>query len=320
MPGTRGYASTFMAGHDHDHHHAPADFGTAFLIGTTLNIAFVIVEAVFGILANSTALLADAGHNLSDVFGLLVAWGGAALVKRRPSPRFSYGLKKSSILAALINALVLLVAVGAIITEAIQRLSHPETADGIVVMQVAAVGIVINGLTAWLFARGREHDINIRGAFLHMVADAAVSGAVVVAGYLIYMTGERWIDPVVSLVVAAFILWGTWSLLTESVSMTLAGVPKGIDPDQVSQALSKLPGVEDTHHLHIWALSTTETALTVHLVVDQDVNRDMILRQARAYVHQLFGISHSTIQVEHQEAGHCDDHEHGPGDARSHAH
>lgn len=304
-----------MAGHNHDHSHAPNDFGWAFLIGTGLNLGFVIVEATFGFIANSTALLADAGHNLSDVFGLMIAWAGSALVRRKPTPRFSYGLKKTSILAALINALVLMVAVGAIILEAIQRLNRPESADGIVVMQVAAVGILINGLTAWLFARGREHDINVRGAFLHMVSDAAVSAAVVVAGYLIFLTGHRWIDPVISLFVAAFILWGTWSLLTESLSMTLAGVPKGIDPDQVSRALSELPGVEDTHHLHIWALSTTETALTVHLVVEPDVNRDVILGQARAYVHQLFGISHSTIQVERpgSEVHSHDEAEHGCG-------
>ncbi|WP_395622086.1 cation diffusion facilitator family transporter [Sphingomonas daechungensis] len=305
-----------MAGHNHDHSHSPADFGWAFLIGTVLNLTFVVVEAVFGLIANSTALLADAGHNLSDVFGLLVAWAGAALVKRKPSARFSYGLKKSSILAALINALVLLVAVGAIIAEALQRLSHPEPSNGRLVMIVAAVGILVNGITAWLFAKGRHDDINIRGAFLHMTADAAVSAAVVVAGYLMIMTGALWIDPIISLLVAAFILWGTWSLLTESVSMTLAGVPKGIDPDQVSSALSKLPGVEDTHHLHIWALSTTETALTVHLVVGHDVNRDVILRQARAYVHQLFGISHSTIQVEHLGAEaehHCHEGHHNEG-------
>lgn len=282
----------------HGHSHAPGDFGRAFLIGTSLNAGFVVIEGVFGFIANSTALLADAGHNLSDVLGLLIAWGGAALVKRKPSTRFSYGLKKSSILAALINALILLVAVGAIIAEAIRRLDHPEDANGVLVMQVAVAGIVLNGLTAWLFARGRHGDINIRGAYLHMLADAGVSAAVVIAGMLIYLTGARWIDPAVSLAIAAVILWGTWSLLTESLFMTMAGVPKGIDPEQVSKALLQLPGVSDTHHLHIWPLSTTETALTVHLVVGPEVDRDRVLRQADAYVHKLFGISHSTIQVE----------------------
>jgi cobalt-zinc-cadmium efflux system protein len=293
--------------HGHNHSHAPDNFGRAFLIGTSLNLAFVAVETVFGFIANSTALLADAGHNLSDVLGLLIAWAGAAMVRRKPSARFSYGLKKTSILAALINALILLVAVGAIGAEAVRRLGEPETSDGTVVMQVALAGIVVNGLTAWLFARGREKDINIRGAYLHMAADAAVSAAVVAAGLLIAATGERWIDPVVSLIVAAVILWGTWSLLTESLFMTLAGVPKGIDPEHVSKALAQLPGVEGTHHLHIWPLSTTETALTVHLVVSPEVDRDRVLGQANAYVHELFGISHSTIQVE--RAAHSGDHD-----------
>ena len=288
------------AGHNHaGHHHGNGgNFGRAFIIGIILNLAFVIVETIYGFAANSMALLADAGHNLSDVLGLVVAYVGALLVKRRPSPRFSYGLKKSSILAALINALLLLVAVGGIIAEAIRRLIEPEPSNGSTVMAVAAVGIVINGLTALLFARGRHGDLNIRGAYLHMVADAAVSAAVVVAGLAILLTGERWIDPVVSLVVAAVILWGTWGLLTEATSMTLAGTPRNIESAQVARALEKLPGVVGTHHLHIWSLSTTETAMTVHLQVGDDVDRDLILRQANAYVHQMFGIDHSTIQVE----------------------
>ncbi len=296
------------AGHDHGHAHGAGSFGRAFIIGIALNLAFVIVETIYGFAANSMALLADAGHNLSDVLGLVVAYVGAMLVKRRPSPRFSYGLKKSSILAALINALLLLVAVGGIIAEAIRRLIDPEPSNGMTVMAVAAVGIVVNGVTAWLFARGRHGDINIRGAYMHMVADAAVSAAVVVAGLLILLTGERWIDPVVSLVVAAVILWGTWGLLLESTSMTLAGTPKNIESDQVARALEKLPGVVGTHHLHIWSLSTTETAMTVHLQVADKVDRDLILRQANAYVHQLFGIDHSTIQVERatQRGDDCD--------------
>ena len=284
--------------HSHNHHGGPADYGRAFAIGIGLNLVFVVVEATYGILAGSMALLADAGHNLSDVLGLILAWAGAALVKRRPNARFSYGLKKSSILAALLNALLLLVAVGAIIAEAIRRLSNPEPTNGETVMAVAAVGILINGLTAWLFARGRHHDINIRGAFLHMAADAAVSLGVVVSGFLILQTGKLWIDPVTSLAVAVIILWGTWDLLTESAAMTLAGVPKGIDSVQVGRALEKLPGVAGVHHLHIWSISTTETALTVHLVVGEGVDRDQLIRQANAYAHNLFGISHSTIQVE----------------------
>lgn len=288
-----GHHHAGHAGHDHN-----ASFGPAFVIGIALNLAFVIVEIIYGIAANSMALLADAGHNLSDVLGLVVAYVGAMLVKRRPSPRFSYGLKKSSILAALINALLLLVAVGGIIAEAVRRLIEPEPSNGSTVMAVAAVGIVINGLTALMFARGRHGDINVRGAYLHMVADAAVSAAVVIAGLAILLTGERWIDPAISLVVAGVILWGTWGLLLESTSMTLAGTPKNIEAGQVARALEKLPGVVGTHHLHIWSLSTTETAMTVHLQVDDAVDRDLILRQANAYVHQLFGIDHSTIQVE----------------------
>jgi cobalt-zinc-cadmium efflux system protein len=290
------------AGHHHSAGHADhaagANFGPAFVIGIALNLAFVAIEAAYGFAANSMALLADAGHNLSDVLGLAVAYAGALLVKRRPSPRFTYGLKKSSILAALINSLLLLVAVGGIIAEAIRRLVEPEPSNGSTVMIVAAVGIVVNGVTALLFARGRDHDINVRGAFLHMMADAAVSAAVVLAGYLMFRTGSVWIDPAISLVVAGVILWGTWDLLAEATSMTLAGTPKAIQSEQVSRALEKLPGVVGTHHLHIWSLSTTETALTVHLQVHEEVDRDLILRQANQYVHQLFGIDHSTIQVE----------------------
>jgi cobalt-zinc-cadmium efflux system protein len=306
------------AGHSHDHA-PPADFGGAFAIGIGLNLAFVAVEAFYGFLADSMALLADAGHNLSDVLGLVLAWAGASLVKRRPNARFSYGLKKSSILAALLNALLLLVAIGAIIAEAIRRLGSPEATNGGIVMGVAAVGILINGATAWLFARGRHHDINIRGAYLHMAADAGVSIGVVAAGFLIQRTGLLWIDPVTSLIVAAIILWGTWDLLTESAAMTLAGVPKGIDSDQVGHALEKLPGVNAIHHLHIWSISTTETALTVHLVVDDACDRDKLIRQANAYVHQLFGISHSTIQVESAGMDHAD-HCHDESERRHHHH
>ena len=289
------------AGHNHAghaDHGAGGNFGRAFIIGIILNLTFVVVETIYGFAANSMALLADAGHNLSDVLGLVVAYAGMLLVKRRPSPRFSYGLKKSSILAALINALLLLVAVGAIIAEAIRRLIDPEPSNGTTVMAVAAVGIVVNGVTALLFARGRHGDLNVRGAYLHMVADAAVSAAVVVAGFLMLRTGAAWIDPAISLAVAAVILWGTWGLLAESTFMTLAGTPKNIELAQVARALEKLPGVVGTHHLHIWSLSTTETAMTVHLQVDEAVDRDLILRQANAYVHQMFGIDHSTIQVE----------------------
>ena len=290
--------------HGHDHGHAgPGEFDRAFVIGIVLNGAFVVIEAAYGFAANSMALLDDAGHNLGDVLGLVVAFIGARLVQRQASPRFTYGLKKSSILAALINALLLLVAVGGIGAEAIRRLFAPVSANGGMVMAVAAVGIVINTATALLFARGRKGDITGRGAYLHMRADAAVSAGVVVAGALILWTGLRWIDPVTSLIIAATILWGTWGLLAESTSMTLAGTPKGIDPQQVADALEELSGVAGTHHLHIWSLSTTETAMTVHLMVEDEVDRDRILRTASDHVHDRFGIAHSTIQVERASAG-----------------
>jgi len=277
------------------------DYGRAFAIGISLNLGFVVVETIFGFRAVSMTLLADAGHNLADVLGLIVAWAGSMMARTSPSPRFTYGLKKASILAALVNALFLLVAIGAIVGEAVRRLFHPATADGVTVMAVAAVGIVINGATAWLFARGRSHDINIQGAFLHMTADAAVSAAVVVAGFLMLMTGQRWIDPVMSLAIAAVILWSSIGLLKESVWMSLAGVPAGIDVDEVEAALELLDGVVGVHHLHVWPLSTTETALTAHLVVPERMT-DELLARARQMLHDRFHIQHCTIQVELSDA------------------
>ena len=288
----------------HSHSHAPANFGGAFAIGIALNLAFVVIEAVFGFTANSMALLSDAGHNLSDVLGLFVAWGGGALALRGASQRFTYGLKKASILAALANALFLLVAVGAIGLEAIQRLFHPEPTKGLVVMIVAAIGIVVNGLTAMLFTHG-QHDINIRAAFLHMASDALVSVAVVVAGLVMLWTDQQWVDPVMSLAVAGVILWGSFGLLKESVWMSLAGVPAGIDVDQVEAALAELDGVDAVHDLHIWPLSTTETALTAHIVTDRADYPDALLASARAVLHDRFHIEHCTIQVERE---HLPDH------------
>jgi cobalt-zinc-cadmium efflux system protein len=266
----------------------------------------VVVEAIFGFSANSMALLSDAGHNLSDVLGLFVAWGGGALALRGSSARFTYGLKKASILAALANALFLLIAVGAIGLEAIRRLFHPEPTHGGTVMIVASIGIVVNGLTAMLFARG-QHDINIRGAFLHMAADAAVSAAVVLAGLVILWTGQEWIDPVMSLAVALVILWGSINLLKESMWMSLAGVPVGIDVGQVEAALASLDGVDAVHDLHIWPLSTTETALTAHVVTARADYPDVLLASARAVLHKQFRIEHCTIQVErHHPPDHKD--------------
>jgi len=286
--------------HDHGGHaHAPADFGKAFAIGIGLNTAFVIIETVCGFYSNSMALVADAGHNLSDVLGLMVAWAGAMMARSSATPRFTYGLKKASILSALINALFLLIAVGAIGAEAIRRLFHPTTTDGEYVIVVASIGIVVNGLTALLFARGRRHDINIQSAYLHMASDALVSLAVVFSGIVILWTGQRWVDPVMSLAVAISILWGSIGLLRESVWMSLAGVPAGIDSDQVEAALGELAGVESIHDLHIWPLSTTETALTAHIVTRQADYPDQLLSRARAVLHS-FHIEHCTLQVERE--------------------
>ncbi len=299
------------AGHDHHHHHGDshlhASFGTAFAIGIALNLGFVAAETVFGFLANSMSLLADAGHNLSDVLGLVVAWAGAVMARRAASPRFTYGLKKAPILAALANSLFLLVAVGAIGAEAVRRLFHPSPTEGGTVMVVAAAGIVVNGLTALLFARGREHDINIRGAYLHMAADAAVSAAVVFGGLVILWTGQEWVDPIMSLAVAVVILWSSVGLLKESALMSLMGVPAGIDVDQVEVELAELDGVEAVHDLHVWPLSTTETALTAHLVAPDAPSTDELLQSARRMLHDRFHIEHCTLQVERTnlEDNHC---------------
>jgi len=287
------------------HDHAPASFGRAFLIGSILNIGFVLVEASYGIAANSVALLADAGHNLSDVLGLLIAWSAATLTKRGPSKHYTYGLRRSSILAALFNAVFLLVAIGAIGYEAVQRLAAPQPVAGRTVVIVAAIGIVINGVTALLFASGRKGDINIRGAFLHMAADAAVSAGVVVAGLAIAYTGWLWLDPATSLVIVAVILAGTWGLLRDSLAMSLDRVPTTISPGAVETALSGLPGVTRVHDLHIWPMSTTEVALTCHLVMPAGCPGDAFLHDTTAMLHDRFQIGHSTIQVERDEAEAC---------------
>lgn len=293
------------AGHSHDHGHdghahAPASFGRAFAVGIALNTAFVGIEAGYGLAIGSMALLADAGHNLSDVLGLVIAWAGATLARRAPSKRFTYGLRGSSILAALINALLLLVAVGMIALEAIQRFADPAPVAGRTVMFVAAIGIVVNTATALLFARGRKGDINIRGAYLHMAADAAVSAGVVVAGALILATGAYWIDPAVSLAIVLVILWSTWGLLKDSVKMSLAAVPAHLDTDEVRAELEAMTGVARVHHLHIWNMSTTETALTVHLVMPAGHPGDAFLAELQERLHDRFHIGHSTIQIERQ--------------------
>lgn len=279
------------------HSHAPLSFDRAFAIGISLNILFVVAEVAAGLLSHSVALLADAGHNLGDVLGLAVAWAGATLARREPSKRYTYGFKSSTILAALLNALLLLVALGAIVLESVQRLGEPAPVKGALVVVVAAIGILINAGTAWLFARGQKNDINLRGAYLHMAADATVSAGVMIAGLVIWTTGIEWIDPVVSIVVSALIFWQTWGLLRETVEMSLNAVPRGIDYDAVAAALKDLPGVSGTHDLHIWPMSTTETVLTAHLVM-AETPPPAFLTDAQAMLRRRFSIGHATLQIE----------------------
>ncbi|MBJ7407685.1 MAG: cation transporter [Bradyrhizobium sp.] len=289
------------AGHDHGpghaHVHAPASFGKAFAIGISLNIALVVAEAIYGYIGNSTALLADAGHNLSDVLGLIVAWGASIAAKRAPSGRFTYGLRASTILAALANAVFLLVATGAIGWEAILRLQQPEPVAGVTVMVVAGIGILINGFTALLFARGRKDDINIEGAYLHMAADAAVSLGVVVSAALIIWTGWLWLDPLTSLVICGVILWSTTSLLRGSIDMSMAAAPKGTDLAAIRSFLLARPGVSDIHDLHVWPISTTETALTCHLVMPAG-SSDTFLMETAKLLKTSYRIGHATLQIE----------------------
>jgi cobalt-zinc-cadmium efflux system protein len=292
--------------HHHNHDHSPSDYNRAFAIGVALNVIYIVVEATYGFLAGSLALLADAGHNLSDVLGLLLAWGANYLVQRKPTKRHTYGWRKSTILAALTNAIILLVAMGGIAWEAVRRFSDPSPVAGKTVIIVAAIGVVINTATALLFLSGRKTDLNIRGAFLHMAADAGVSAGVVLAGVVILTTGWPWIDPVVSLTITAIILVGTWGLLRDSFNLALDAVPAGIDPEAVKTYLSDLPGVTGVHDLHIWAMSTSETALTVHLVKPNARDDDALIEQASRELHDRFGIEHITIQWERRpELDHC---------------
>ena len=292
------------AGHGHGHNHGPADFGRAFAIGIVLNLGFVIIEAIYGWIANSVALLADAGHNLSDVLSLALAWGASILVRRLPSQRRTYGLRRSSVLVSLLNALFLLVAIGAIAWEAIGRLGHPEPIASGIVMAVASVGIAINGITAWLFMAGRKDDVNIRGAFLHMAADALVSLGVVLAALVISVTGWLWLDPIMSLVIVVVIAVGTWGLLRESLDLAMDAVPDRIDPSKVEAYLTGLPGVTAFHDLHIWGMSTTEAALTVHLVKPDAAIDDALLARIKTDMQDRFGIGHTTVQFELGDVAH----------------
>ena len=297
--------------HDHDHGHShgvPADATAAtlrlFAIGIGINLAFVVVEAGFGWWADSLALLADAGHNFGDVIGLALAWGAAALGRRRASDRFTYGLGGTTILAALANAMLLLIAVGGIVYAAVQRLVVPAPVDETIVMWVAGVGILVNAATAMLFLSRRGDDLNVRGAYLHMVADAAVSVGVVVAGLAIRYTGLTWIDPLMGLIVATVILVGTWGLMRDSMRLALAAVPEDIDVDAVRHYLDEQPGVADVHDLHIWAMSTSENALTVHLVMPAGHPGDAFLCDLAETIEQRFRIGHATMQIETADERH----------------
>ena len=300
--------------HGHGHSHAPKDFGSAFAIGVLLNSAFVAAEVVYGLRVDSLALLADAGHNLGDVLGLLLAWVASVLVKRASSTRFTYGLRGTSILAALANATLLTLVTGVIAWEAVTRLAHPAAVAGGTVMAVAAVGIVVNLATALLFMSGRKDDLNVRAAFAHMAGDAAIAAGVVLAGFAMLRTGWLWIDPVVSLVVALIVLVATWGLLKDSLALSLQGVPREVDAQAVGRWLSALPGMAGVHDLHIWAMSTTENALTAHLVYPAGFPGDACLRGICEELRARHAIGHATLQVETGAAG-----EGCPGAAPAHA-
>lgn len=298
-----GHDHTHGAG-GHGHHHAPPE-DWRYGVGLVANLMFVVIEFTYGFMSNSTALMADAGHNLSDVLGLGLA-GGAAWLARRPSTgRRTYGFRKATVLAALGNGLLLVFACGAIAIEAGRRLFQPGEVASTTVMIVAGIGFVINLGTALLFLSSRKHDLNARGAWLHMIADAAVSLGVVAAGALMLWSGQDWIDPVVGLVIVAVILWGTWGLLRESFDMALDSTPTGLDVAEIQAALAGLPGVIEAHHLHVWSLSTTERALTVHLVRTEPAPPGF-LADAAAMLKNRFGVGHATLQVEMQDAADCE--------------
>ncbi len=285
----------------HEDHH---DFGRAFAIGISLNFAYVIAQVAFGIFGHSLALLADAGHNFGDVLGLTLAWCASYLTKRPATERRTYGWRRTSIMAALVNAIVLLITVGALMLEAFRRFAHREEVNASIIIAVAAIGLVVNGATAWLFMRGSEHDLNIRGAFMHMAADAAISAGVVVAGIGIYFTSWSWLDPLTSVIINVIIVIGTWSLLRDSFNLAMDAVPEHVDLVAVRKYLDELPNVSAVHDLHIWAMSTTEVALTAHLVMPNEPTGDEFLHNVCAHLQNTFGIEHSTIQIE-QNAEAC---------------
>jgi len=285
-------------GHGHHHHGDPTSHGRAFAIAIILNSIFVVVEFAYGFIAHSTALMADAGHNLSDVLGLGLAWGAAILAQRKPDSRYTYGLRSTSMLAALFNAMLLMLACGAIAWEAVQQLLHPSPVAGATVSVVAAIGIAVNGISAWLFMAGSKDDLNIRAAYLHLAADAATSLGVLLAGLAVIYTGWNWLDPAASIVIVAMIMLGTWALLRDSLRMMLAAVPDNVDAPKVEQFLRGSAGVSGVHDLHIWSMSTTETALTAHLVMPAGYPGDLAIDAIGTQLRERFSIQHSTLQVE----------------------
>jgi cobalt-zinc-cadmium efflux system protein len=291
--------------HDHSHDHTSENFGGAFGIAIALNVALVLGQVWYGFAANSLALLADAGHNFGDVLGLVMAWAAFALADWKPSKRFTYRMHAASILSAFGNGLLLLVAIGAIVYEAIRRLLHPEPVATLDVIIVAALAVVVNGLSAWLLSGGSRSDINMRGAFLHMLADAGVSVAVIAAAVGIIVTGWQWLDPAASLLISAVILWGTWRLLREAIRLSLNAAPREVDPHEVRNYLQGLPQVASLHDLHIWAMSTRETALSCHLVLPGGHPGDDLLRRVAHDLHDKFDIDHPTLQVELGDAAEC---------------
>ena len=284
----------------HEHRHSVNNYNRSFAIGVALNIIFVAVEASYGILSGSLALIADAGHNLGDVLGLLLAWGASVMATKPATEKRTYGYRKVTIMASLVSAILLLVALGGIVWEAVGRFSYPKPIAGVTVIIVAGIGVFLNTITALLFVSGKKHDLNIKGAYLHMVADAGVSLGVVIAGIVIISTGWVWVDPLISLLIVAVILVGTWSLLRDSMNLAIDSVPKGIDISGIKKYLTNLENVVQIHDLHIWSLSTTEVALTVHLVVTNETLNNDFLQQSQQKLYEHFGIEHTTIQIERE--------------------
>jgi len=290
--------------HHHHHQHAAPDYNRAFAVGVALNIIFVVIEVCYGVLADSLALITDAGHNFSDVLGLLLAWGASYLAGKQPSLRRTYGYSRATILASMFSGLLLLAAVVVISWEAFQRFITPSEPVGQTIMTVAGIGVVINAITAWFFVSGKDQDLNIRGAYLHMAADALVSLGVVVSGFMVWKFGLNWFDPMSSLLIAVVIFWSTWGLLRDSLNLAIDAVPRGMNPVEVREWLSAQPGVEGMHDLHIWPTSTTETALTAHLLMSEPPQDDQFLHQLASQLKEKFKISHATFQIERGDDNH----------------